>query len=143
MPSSPSSNPLLIYGNENALYQVILNLVINAKDAIKAKVKVDNGPNAITISVSQHEETHSTQCSAGFIEPGQYAHLCVSDTGIGISDDLLHHIFDPFVSSKGDEGTGLGLSIVYNTVVAGLKGAINVECVDQTYFHVYIPLSKE
>ena len=129
----PYPTPLMIYGNENALQQVVMNLVINAKDAIKEA-------GAIEVSLYMHQQNQTQHYLAGSIQAGQYVCISVKDTGLGISDELLHKIFEPFVSSKGQGGTGLGLSIVYNTIVTGLKGAIDVTCIDYTLFKVYIPL---
>ena len=124
---------LMILGNENAFQQVIMNLVINAKDAIDQTGQIE-----VSLTIDQHVQTQ--HCMAGTLSEGKYIHLCVKDTGDGIPIQLLSHIFEPFVSSKGNEGTGLGLSIVYNIVVKSFQGAINAKSEETTQFDVYIPL---
>jgi two-component system NtrC family sensor kinase len=95
-----------IHGDSNALQQVVLNLVTNARDAL-------GGHGAITLET--------------FLVPGRpgAARLIVRDTGSGIPPDVLPKIFDPFYTTKSD-GTGLGLSITYG-IVREHNGTIGVE----------------
>ena len=90
----------------NQLENAILNLCINARDAMP-----DGG--RITIETSNRWLDHRAASERG-LDPGQYVALCVSDTGTGIEKDLLQRVFDPFFTTKPiGEGTGLGLSMVY------------------------------
>ena len=132
---TPCSSPLMLYGNENALQQVLMNLVINAKDAIK---ELGN----IHVTLTSHQQPQTQDLLVGQLHVHTYARLRVADTGLGIAQPMLHQIFEPFFSSKGDQGTGLGLAIVYNTIVRHLGGAIDVSCDEQTLFDIYIPLSE-
>ena len=134
---SISLSELWVVGNENALQQVIMNLVINGRDAIQ-----HSGRLMITLDLHKQEELKIM--SAGILKPGSYAKLTVKDTGIGISEDNLPHLFEPFFSSKGKKGTGLGLTIVYTTIIRRLKGAIEVKTkLDEgTTFDIFIPSSS-
>ncbi|WP_238147257.1 PAS domain-containing protein [Rhizorhabdus dicambivorans] len=90
----------------NQLENAILNLCINARDAMP-----DGG--RITIETGNKWMDERTARERG-LEPGQYVTVCVSDTGTGIDRDILDRVFDPFFTTKPiGEGTGLGLSMVY------------------------------
>ena len=128
-----SEHPLWIHANENALQRVIMNLVINARDAIGSQGQ-------IRVSVGTHTVLEERECSTGILRAHEYAHIQVADNGAGISSEQIDKIFEPFFSSKGDDGTGLGLTIVYQVIVSSLKGVIDVSSDDETVFHLYIPL---
>ncbi|WP_294045719.1 PAS domain-containing protein [Sphingomonas sp.] len=90
----------------NQLENALLNLCINARDAMP------NG-GRITIETANKWLDERAARERG-MEPGQYATVCVSDTGVGIEKDMLDRVFDPFFTTKPiGEGTGLGLSMVY------------------------------
>jgi signal transduction histidine kinase len=127
-----SETPLIIRGDENAMQQVMMNLVINARDAI-----ADSG--LIRVLVKGHTQLEEHRCLAGVLNAGEYAHLQVIDSGSGISETHLNEIFEPFFSSKGEGGTGLGLTIVYQVIVSSLGGAIDVVSDADTVFNLYIP----
>jgi PAS domain S-box-containing protein len=96
--------PTLVDANQ--LENAILNLCINARDAMP-----DGGK--ITIETGNKWLDHRTARERG-LDPGQYVTVCVSDTGSGIPKDILDRVFDPFFTTKPiGEGTGLGLSMVY------------------------------
>ncbi len=105
-----------IEANSNAIKQCILNLILNAKDAIK-----DKGIIKIT--------THNTYFSEYKLDlnlnrvKGDFVCLTVEDTGTGIPSDIKEHIFEPFFTTKTKIGTGLGLSVVYG-IVKQYKGLI-------------------
>ena len=86
---------------------VILNLVINARDAMPGSGKL------LIETTNKHLDTGYTTLNSG-VEAGDYVLLMLSDTGSGISADTLKHIFDPFFTTKPEgEGTGLGMTMVY------------------------------
>jgi two-component system cell cycle sensor histidine kinase/response regulator CckA len=87
------------------LEQVLVNLAINARDAM---------PEGGTL----HIDTSAVDVSRPYFQmpPGRYVRLSVSDTGMGMPPDVLAHIFEPFFTTKGSKGTGLGLSSVYGIV---------------------------
>ncbi|MBQ1499085.1 MAG: response regulator [Sphingomonas sp.] len=96
--------PTLVDANQ--LENAILNLCINARDAMP-------GGGRITIETGNKWLDHRTARERG-LEPGQYVTICVSDTGTGIAKEILDRVFDPFFTTKPlGEGTGLGLSMVY------------------------------
>jgi len=94
----------------NQLATAILNLAINARDAMP-----DGGKLIIETGMVQLDENYARTYSD--VKPGRYALIAVSDTGAGIPAALLDKVFDPFFTSKGPgKGTGLGLSMVYGFV---------------------------
>ena len=116
--------------------QVILNLAINAKDAMDG-----HG----TININTHVETLNEpyQFGADTIKPGEFVVIDVIDTGCGIPPENLSRIFDPFFSTKQNvvgSGTGLGLAMVYG-IVRQTEGFIKVDSVvgQGTTFSVYLP----
>ena len=113
--------------------QVLLNLVINARDALPEGGKIT----VSTESVSLDNE------SAGIIKeasPGHFIRLIVADTGVGMDKGVTEHIFDPFYTTKNGESSGLGLSTVYG-IVKQHGGWINVysEPGQGSVFKVYLP----
>jgi two-component system cell cycle sensor histidine kinase/response regulator CckA len=89
--------------------QVILNLTVNARDAMP-----DGGTLTLETSVADVDDSYATGHVSVPIEPGRYAVLSVCDTGEGIDHETQARIFEPFFTTKGEaEGTGLGLSTVY------------------------------
>ncbi len=122
------------------LYQIIINLVVNARDAIGTHGE-------ITVS-SDLVEIDDHQCNACLEKlSGQFARISVSDNGMGINDKQLERIFTPFFTTKGvGKGTGLGLSMVTEIVhrVGGhivVKSSLDVEK-HGTEFHLFFPLSR-
>jgi signal transduction histidine kinase len=99
--------------------QVLLNLVVNARDAMP------NG-GTIRLGIETRELRGQERVEAGRVTAGKHAVLVVEDTGAGISTETLEHLFEPFYTTKGSIGSGLGLSIVYG-IVTQSGGAIQVE----------------
>jgi CheY-like chemotaxis protein len=123
-------------GDPNQIEQVIMNLIVNAKDAMP-----DGG--LITIRTGVSEAGGEQSDAPSYIEPGKYVVLTVSDTGCGIPKEILNRIFDPFFTTKEKgKGTGLGLATVYG-IVKEHKGYISVqsEVEKGTSFDIYLPIS--
>jgi len=109
----------LVRCDANQLENAILNLAINARDAMP------NG-GAVTIETS-NEVLSEAQARLRDVKPGEYVRLVVKDTGTGMSQEIKARIFDPFFTTKPiGKGTGLGLSMVYGFVRQS-DGAVTVE----------------
>ena len=124
-----------IEGDRNQLEQVIMNLIVNARDAMP-----DGG--LITIKTSGIETAEQHDLPA-YIMPGRYVLLTVSDTGCGIPKEITNRVFEPFFTTKErGKGTGLGLATVYG-IVKDHKGYITVQsgAGKGSAFDIYLPVS--
>jgi signal transduction histidine kinase len=118
------------------LQQVIVNLVVNARDAMP-----DGG--RLTLSVSTREVAHAEAAALG-LRPGPHVELAVCDTGVGIEPGVRERIFEPFFTTKEPgRGTGLGLATCYG-IVQECRGAIAVQSEPGrgSTFRVLLPESR-
>jgi CheY-like chemotaxis protein len=123
-----------IEADPGQIEQMILNLAINARDAMP-------GGGTLGIQTANVIFTEPKAFSSGHLPPGQYAMLTISDTGCGMSAEVQSHLFEPFFTTKETgKGTGLGLSNVYG-VVKQSHGDITVTSAvgHGTVFHIYLP----
>jgi len=122
-----------VLGNFTQLHQVLLNLVVNARDAMP-----DGGRLTIEAKATQIETSY--KCNLTILNPGRYVELTVSDTGIGMTPEIQDRIFEPFFTTK-DKGTGLGLSNVVG-IINDHKGDIHIYSIPcrGSSFNVYLPV---
>jgi signal transduction histidine kinase/CheY-like chemotaxis protein len=125
----------LIEGDPSQLSQAVVNLCLNAVDAMR-------GVGTLRIAVTQVQLPHAGTNPHG-VEPGSYAAIAVADTGCGIDPATQQRIFEPFFTTKGvGRGTGLGLAMVYGTVKAW-GGIVEVDSTVGvgTTMTIYLPTS--
>jgi two-component system, cell cycle sensor histidine kinase and response regulator CckA len=117
---------------------VIMNLAVNARDAMPT-----GGTLTIETFNSELDEDYVSRHAAVPLEPGRYATLSVTDTGVGIDEATRSQVFDPFFTTKdADKGTGLGLSTVYG--IARQSGGfvwVYSEPGHGATFKVYLPIA--
>jgi PAS domain S-box-containing protein len=127
----------IVNGDPNQIEQVIMNLLVNAKDAMP-----DGG--LLKISTRFIDVGGDPLNIPFYILPGRYVILTISDTGSGIPKEIIDRIFDPFFTTKEKgKGTGLGLATVYG-IIKDHKGYIYVQSDigKGTTFDIYLPVSR-
>jgi two-component system cell cycle sensor histidine kinase/response regulator CckA len=124
-----------VFVDPSQFEQVIVNLVVNARDAM-----LEGG--TVTIRTSPFELDESYTARGINLLPGEYVLITVSDTGHGMSVEVQRHIFEPFFTTK-TEGTGLGLPTVYG-IVQQARGYVSVYSDEGvgTTFKIYLPVAK-
>jgi signal transduction histidine kinase/CheY-like chemotaxis protein len=123
-----------VYADRGQIEQVLMNLAVNARDAMPK-----GGRLRIQLAGAAFDEDDPKRPVAA--APGRYVRLSVTDTGCGMSPEIVSHIFEPFFTTKEiGRGTGLGLSTVYG-IVDEAGGAIEVDTTvgRGTTFHIYLP----
>jgi nitrogen-specific signal transduction histidine kinase/CheY-like chemotaxis protein len=134
-----TTNIPLIYADRTQIHQTLLNLCVNARDAITGKKQ--HGIISLATNMVLGADIRAKFPAA--IEE-QYLHISITDNGMGMSEEIKRKIFDPFFTTKEiGKGTGLGLSVAYG-VIESLSGFIDVESSVGigTTFHLYIPIKE-
>jgi PAS domain S-box-containing protein len=129
-----SPKPLAFRSDPGQIEQVVLNLVVNARDAMPQGGKIAVRAESVVLDSQQPNNSPPAP-------PGPYVHLSVTDTGTGLSPDARAHLFEPFFTTKElGKGTGLGLATVYG-IVKQNGGFIYVDSEEGqgTTVRVYLP----
>jgi PAS domain S-box-containing protein len=126
----------MIQGDVNQMEQIIMNFVVNARDAMPngGRIVIRTRPRTVIKGLTDVPL---------YVPPGEYVELSVSDTGTGIPEDIVNKIFEPFFTTKEQgKGTGLGLSMVYGAVREH-RGYLSVQSTpgSGSQFIVYFPAS--
>ncbi len=124
-----------VLADRGQLEQVVVNLCVNARDAMPNGGKLAIETESVVIN-GRFRETHP------WARPGRYVLVSLTDTGVGIPPEALDHVFEPFYTTK-PHGTGLGLASVYGTVQRH-GGFVHVysEVGKGTTFKVYLPVAE-
>lgn len=135
METTLHAEPLYVHADPTLFDQALINLVVNARDAM---------PDGGQIDITTEHRTLDTPRTSRFVNltPGEYALLSVSDVGVGMDEEVIQRIFEPFYTTKQQgKGTGLGLSMVYS-IIEQSKGQIDVRSEPGvgTTFDIYLPL---
>ncbi len=134
----PNSDLPTVLADPGQINQVLLNLCINARDAMPEGGEISISCNPVSLDTtlaSQLEE----------LPPGDYVLLSIRDNGCGMTTDTMEHIFEPFFTTKEPgEGTGMGLATVYG-IVRQHRGTVTVksELNQGTIFRIYLPVSEK
>jgi PAS domain S-box-containing protein len=126
---------IALHADENQIHQIFMNLVLNARDAM---------PGGGRITMAVRREPADAQFPFGIVEtPQRFAHFIVRDTGSGIREETLQHIFEPLYTTK-RSGTGLGLAVTHQVVQRhGGEIFVESEVGVGTTFHIFLPLASD
>lgn len=130
-----SSETSIINGDDGQIQQALLNMLINARDALP-----DGG--VITVRSERVQSDKQQRGAFGEVKSGEFASIAIADTGVGMDRAVQQRIFEPFFTTKDQgKGTGLGLSVVYG-VVNGHGGFITVQSEPGkgSQFTMFLPL---
>jgi PAS domain S-box-containing protein len=129
----------IVLADQNQIYQVLLNLCINAVHAMR-----DRG-GVLGVSITDERFTPGEYLLRSGVREDSYIKITVSDTGHGMTPEVMERVFEPFFTTKKPgEGTGLGLSVVHG-IIKGHKGLITISSKLQkgSSFHVYFPKCQQ
>lgn len=132
-----------IKADPSEIKQIVLELVVNARDAILERKEPSKRPAMITVTVGKVKLDRESRLENIDLPPGGYAMLSVSDTGVGMDEETRQKIFEPFFTTRSDlRRRGLGLSSVYG-LVHNRGGDIQVESRlgEGTTVRIYLPLA--
>jgi two-component system cell cycle sensor histidine kinase/response regulator CckA len=128
-------SPVIVKADPTQMEQIIVNLAVNARDAMHevGKLRIETGISTLP------DDTHHGWSS---VPPEKYVLLTVSDSGSGMDDAVMEHIFEPFFTTK-EQGTGIGLAIIYG-IVKQHRGHIQVKSSPGkgSTFEIYLPATE-
>ena len=127
-----------IVADPGQIEQVIVNLVVNARDAMPRGGRIE-------IETSNIDFAAPRRVASGMLAPGRYVAMRVSDTGIGMDEEILSQIFEPFFTTKeASGGTGLGLASAYG-IISQSRGQIDVQSRfgEGSAFTIYLPVARD
>lgn len=129
----------MLQASSMQLEQILLNLVVNACDAIVAKEKSGTVKLSTTFKSFDPQEQSPLD-----LEPGDYVVISVHDDGMGMDEETQKRLFEPYFTTKGDAGTGIGMSTVFAIVEQG-RGYIDVDSAPGkgTRLDVYLPAAAQ
>lgn len=138
-----------IKANPSQMSQMLMNLCVNARDAIMTKndyLQSEGRQAGGLLELSTSNVELSTRLASRFlnVQPGRYISLTIRDSGTGISPQVMDRLFEPFFTTKGEKrGTGLGLAVVYG-IVQNHDGFIDVVSKpgEGSSFQIYLPVFK-
>jgi CheY-like chemotaxis protein len=134
----PGAPEIIVKMDPSQLDQVIINLCVNARDAIA-------GSGKIIIKTQSRMISRNEKNAPVGLGPGRYLLLIIQDNGCGMDEVVLTHLFEPFFTTKAvGKGTGLGLATLYG-IIHQNRGAISVssEVGSGSTFEIYMPVSDE
>ena len=126
--------PVPVRADQGQIEQIVMNLIINARDAMAA------GGTITVRTMLVDASLFPVPLIGGSASAGSFAVLTVTDTGCGIPKDMQERVFEPFFTTKGKEGTGLGLSVIYG-ILQDHQGGIQLTSTPGkgTSFHIFLP----
>ncbi|TVQ05178.1 MAG: PAS domain S-box protein [Leptolyngbya sp. DLM2.Bin27] len=135
-PQIPADLTFYVVANPTQLHQILMNLCINACDAMPAG-------GTLTLTLAPYQLSPTEAQAYVDARPGDYVVITVADSGLGISPQSLERIFDPFFTTKpAGQGTGLGLSTVFSLVKShGGFVQVSSELGHGSQFRVYLPVA--
>jgi CheY-like chemotaxis protein len=123
-----------VRGDATGLHQVLMNLAVNARDAMPAG-------GSLRLATANRVVKLDDPTAPADAQPGPYLEVMVHDTGVGMTPDVQQRIFDPFFTTKSaGQGTGLGLAVVYG-IVKSHGGWVRVSSEPGwgSHFHIFLP----